>query len=293
MALVVLLAAIYAACYAAIKAQLAFGPPLLLAGLRALVGGLVLLGALALFRRTLQPGSGSSRWIGALALTTTTLAFGAMFLSPGRTGAGIASVLGNLQPLMVLALAAPLLGERFTRRKGLALGLGASGVLLISSAALVGPDAYGLSGAFLALSASGGLAAGAILAKRMGPQPHLLALTAWQLLLGALPLLVGSVIVEQGASVAWTAESLGLLLFLAVPGTALPTPLWYWLVQRGDVGELSLILYLVPVFGLGLAIVMFGEATTPVEMLGAAFMVAAVLAVALPGPSARTPLPAT
>lgn len=267
-ALVVLLAAIYALCFVAIKAGLPFAPPLRFAALRAGLGGLALLALLAALRQPLLPSRGGWGWVLGLALTTTTLAFGAMFLSPGRTGAGLASVLGNLQPLLIVALAALLLGEPVTPGKGVALALGAAGVLLISAAALAGPDAYGLSGALLALTASASLAVGSVLAARMGDQPRLLALTAWQLLVGSVPLLGAVALLERDAAVSWSPTFIGLLLFLAVVGTAVPTPLWYWLVRGGDVGRLAMGLFLVPVFGLALAAVVFGERVGLTEGLG-------------------------
>lgn len=278
LALVVLLAAIYALCFVAIKSGLPFAPPLYFAALRALLGGLTLLLLLAALRQSLLPARASWGWVLGLALTTTTLAFGAMFLSPGRTGAGIASVLGNLQPVLLVALAAAFLGERLTRGKQLALALGAVGVLLISSAAFAGPDAYGLPGALLALTASGSLAVGSVLAARMGEQPRLLALTAWQLLLGGVPLLVASALLERDAPVSWSPAFVGLVLFLAVAGTALPTPIWYWLLRGGDVGRLGLGLYLVPAFGLAVAAAVFGERIGLAEGLGIALTLAGTAA---------------
>jgi len=41
-----------------------------------------------------------------LGLLATTLTFGAMFASPAYTGAGIASVLGNTQPLIIILFSA-------------------------------------------------------------------------------------------------------------------------------------------------------------------------------------------
>ncbi len=125
------LAAIYAVCFVAIKAGLAFAPPLLFAGLRAEIAGVVLLALVVFLRRPVLPAISGWPGLVALALTSTSLGFAAMFLSPGRIGAGIASVLGNVQPLFVLVLAAAFLGEALTRAKVVALGLGLAGVTLI------------------------------------------------------------------------------------------------------------------------------------------------------------------
>jgi drug/metabolite transporter (DMT)-like permease len=44
-------------------------------------------------------------WRPVVAGAGTVIAYGAMFLSPGRTGAGLASVLGNTTPLLIIVLA--------------------------------------------------------------------------------------------------------------------------------------------------------------------------------------------
>ena len=274
------LTAIYAVCFAAIKTGLPFMPPLRFAGLRALIGGAALLGVMVALRRPLRPPRRSWPVIVALGLTSTTIGFGAMFLSPGRTGVGIASVLGNTQPVIVPALAAVFLGERMTRGKWIALALGMIGVALIASPALAGPDAYGVSGPMLALAASGGLAVGSVIVKRIGSSIDLLALTAWQLILGSLPLLAVSIVVEHNAFVVWNATLVGLLLFLALVGTAFATAIWYWLIRHDDVGRLTMSFFLVPVFGLAIAALAFGEAISQWEGAGVVVTLAGIGAVA-------------
>lgn len=270
------LTAIYAACFAVIKAGLAFAPPLLFGGLRALIGGVFLLGWMLAVHQPVRPPRQHWGGIFALALTATTLAFGAMFLSPGRTGAGIASVIGNTQPLIVVVLAALFLGEPMTRPKWITLILGLVGVTLISWQSLAGPEAYGISGAALALAASGGAALGSVLFKRMEITTGLLAVTAWQLILGSLPLLAASAILERNAPVIWSPAFIVELLFLALAGTSFANAVWYWLIERGAVGQLSLFLFLVPVFGVVLAALVFGERVGWLEGLGLALTMAGI-----------------
>lgn len=274
--IIISLTVIYALCFAAIKAGLAFAPPLLFAGLRVLIGGVVLFILAFFLRQPLLPPRGDWAGIVALALTATTVAFGAMFLSPGRTGAGIASVLGNTQPLMVVVLAALFLGERMTASKWVTLAFGFTGVSLIAGRALGGPDAYGMAGALLALGASLGASVGNIIFKRLAIQGNLLLITAWQLVLGSLPLLVLAALVEQDRRVIWNAEFVGLLLFLALVGTALANAVWYWLLQREEVGRLTMFLFLVPVLGLGIAALTFGERISLLEGIGSALTVIGV-----------------
>lgn len=267
---------IYASCFIAIKAGLPFAPPLRFGGLRALIAGASLLALVVALRQPVIPRRQNWGWIVALGLISTTLAFGAMFLAPGRTGVGIASVLGNTQPLITIVLASMFLDERMTGRKWAALVLGVVGVAFISYRSLTGPEAFGLSGALLALSASGSAAIGSVIVKRMGTRDGLLAVTAWQLLLGSLPLLLVSALVEGEAEVIWNAQFVGLLLFLALVGTSFATAAWYWLLQRDEVGRLTMLLYLIPVVALGMAALVYGEGVGPVESVGVLLTLAGI-----------------
>jgi drug/metabolite transporter (DMT)-like permease len=81
---------------------------------------------------------------------------------------------------------------------------------------------------------------------------------------------------EGGRAVAWNLPFTGLLLFLALAGTSFVTAAWYWLIQREDVGRLSLFFYLVPVFGLGIAVLTFGETISFFEMAGVGLALAGI-----------------
>lgn len=211
--------------------------------------------------------------LSAVAFTSTTVGFGAMFASQLWSGAGIAAVLGNLQPLFVVALAAVFLGERLTRAKLGALALGSAGVVLV-----VAPSLTEESGALLALAASSTLAVGNLLLKRLGDSPRLLAFSAWQLIVGGIPLLALSALVERNARLAWTPEFAGILALLALPGTALPYAAWNWLVRQDEVGRLSIVLFLTPAFGVALAAIAYGERLSASAWLGLALtLIAAAL----------------
>jgi drug/metabolite transporter (DMT)-like permease len=277
--------AVYAVCFVMIKAGLPFAPPLRFAGLRALIAGVALLGLAIALRQPWRPPRRLWFRLLGLALAAPAGAFAGMFLSPGQAGAGIASVLGNIQPLFTVVLAAIFLEERLTPDKSTALVLGLIGVTLIVSPALVAADVGSFSGAMLALAASAGSAAGNVIFKTMGTQRNLLTIAAWQLIVGSLPLLALSTLIERDGKMIWTAEFLGLLLFLAIIGTSLTTVVWYWLVQREDLGRLTMALFLVPVLGLGIAALAFGEEISPFKGLGVAMtIIAAGVAIRKPKP---------
>lgn len=273
--LVAALTAVYAACFVLIKFGELDAPPLAFAGLRTAIAGLALLAFTAASHHPLLPSRRQWTAVVVLALTATSAAYGAMFASPGRTGVGIASVLGNLQPLFVVGLAAAVLGERFTRVDWVTQALGGFGAILIAVPALRN-GAIGLSGPALALTASLGFATGSVVVKRLQLEETLLAVASWQLILGSMPLLAASAMFERRQTINWNAGFLATLLFLALVGTATATAVWYRLLQLEDLGRLSLYLFLVPVVGLALSAAVYGETIDPLGAVGVAFVFGAI-----------------
>jgi O-acetylserine/cysteine efflux transporter len=266
----------YAICFTAIKIGLAYAPPLLFGALRALIGGGAVLVTLWFLKLPLWPERKLWPWILVVAVSATTINYAAMFLSPGRAGAGIASVLGNMQPLFIVIMATIFLGERLLKINLLALILSIIGIILISSPAFFEPTTDALFGSILALVASASAAVGSILMKYLNQPSAVLQVTAWQFIVGSVPLFIFSNAIElPDYSLMMTSEFIAVLLLLALFGTAFGSVAWYSLIQRHEVGQLSLGLFLVPVFGLGIAL-MFGEKLGGIEILGAIIIMIAI-----------------
>jgi probable blue pigment (indigoidine) exporter len=128
----------------------------------------------------------------------------------------------------------------------------------------------------LALGSSVSAAVASVTVKKLRPGNDLMSLTAWQLVAGSLVLLGLSAVFEPHQTITWTGGFVGLLLFLALAGTALSTWLWFWLLQRAKAGRLSLYLFLVPVSGLLIAMSGFGERLNQLQAGGVALIIAAV-----------------
>lgn len=287
LAAVILLAAV---CYATVRIGLAYAPPLLFGGLRALLAGTALLSVALWARAPLLPSRSDVWSLVLLGVSATTVTYGAMFASPLRMDTGLASVLGNVQPLLVLVLAAMLLGERLTRGKTAALltGLLGVGLILYPSFAVGGSAGGSSTGGLLALGASAGAAVGSVLVKRIRVRPGIVALTGWQLIIGGAPLLALGALSSGAPRIQWTTTFVAVLVFLALFGTALPTTLWFWLLQDEDAGRLSMFLFLIPVLGLGLGVVAFGERIGLLQAAGVLLIVIGLAFVAREMRRART-----
>ncbi|NNM33583.1 MAG: DMT family transporter, partial [Gemmatimonadetes bacterium] len=231
-ALVSALVVVYSLCYVSIKAGLAYAPPLAFAGLRAGTAGLLLVVATSARSGVLLPPRRLWGGVVLLGLLGTTVGYGAMFMAPGRTGAGISSVLGNTGSLFLVLLGWLFLDEPLTRRKIEGLWAGTLGVTLIAYPAISEPSLTGPTAALFPLTAAVALAGSAVLLKRLDARDSLGHVVAWQLLVGALGLLALSAWFERGSRIEWTPTLIGLLAFLATLGTAAATWTWYWLVQR-------------------------------------------------------------
>lgn len=236
-------------------------PPLVSAGARLAVAGVVLLGALVALGRPVAPavGLGAVAW---LALTQSVLFYGATFWGIAHAGAGLAAVLANTDPLFVAALATLLLGERLGRVQWLGLTLGLLGAAVVVWEGPVWPldlstDAMVVVGGAVAWSL------GTIVASRsVRGTADPLALAAWQMVLGgAVLMLAGALTDRSGLGDTGPAE-LALVLALGVAGSAAPLALFYLALARAPATEVSAWFFLIPVIGVLSAWPLLGEEPT-------------------------------
>jgi drug/metabolite transporter (DMT)-like permease len=271
LALVVVL--VWGACFVVIKGTLEDAPPVFSAALRGLVAGLPLVMVSAIMGRLRVPAD-IWGWLILLGLGNVTLGLGAMYLSVGPAGAAIPSVLANTQALIVAPFAIIFFGESLTWRKLTALSLGFIGVILTVAPGSV--SLGNLNGSLFALLASAGIASGTLVLKYIGDRVDFLAVTAWQYILGSLPLLLVALIAEDVGETIWTPPFISGLLFLGLVGSAGASLLWFFLVQKQELIKLTAFTFLTPVFGLLLAEIFFREPLSALNALGLLLTIAGV-----------------
>ncbi len=274
-ALNIAVAASWGVCFVLLGALVGAGDPLLLAGVRSLLGGLVLVGAAARrggLGRLRRPGAGGLP-LASLALLNGAIALGAMFLAASRADAAAATIVGNAQPVLLAVAGATLFGERVGRRGAFGIALGAAGVVLVAAGSRdTVTDAAGLA---LALLSSAAPAAGTILMRRLVGRVDLLVVTAWQFLAGAAVLLVASALFEAPLAVRLSGSDVVALAFLGMVGTGAAYLVWFGLLERIPLAHLGSALYLVPVVGVT-ADILAGGRVGPAVLAGLAVMLAGV-----------------
>jgi len=272
LALVVIL--IWSVCFVVIKVSYHDAPPLLYGALRALLGGLALLMIATPTGKFLPPRQ-SWGWIAALGATNTTLGLSGMFLSVGAVGAAIPAVLVNSQALFVAPFAMLFFREALTAGRLVGLLVGTGGVLLVVSGSHL--HLGSMEGGILAVMAMAGLAAGNLIMKHIGKRVNALSATAWQYVLGGMLLMGWSVLSEEPMRVAWSLHFVAGLLFLGLVGSGLASWLWYLLLRQGELISINSLTLLTPVFGLVLALLIYGERLSKLSALGIGMVLGGVI----------------
>lgn len=276
-----LLAAVglWAACFPLVTIGLDLAPHLAFAAARAAVAGLCLLVLGAVLGRRMPVGPGVWGWMVLVALGATSLGFLGMFHAAEFVSPGLATVIYNAQPLLAAILGHTLLRERLGARGKTGLFLGLVGIIAIAWPGLVpgGTGGYALGVGYLFLAAAGE-AVGNVAMKRLPREADAMMAMGWQLLLGAVPLALGSVWTEDFSSVTWSPRFLGVLLVLSVFGTALPFWLWFAALKQVELNKANAFRFLLPLLGLMIGVAFFKER---VSWLKGAGVVVTLLGVAL------------
>jgi probable blue pigment (indigoidine) exporter len=254
------------------------GHPLFAGLLRALPAGLI---ALAI-TRTLPRGA----WWGkaaALGVLNIGLLFPLLFIAAERLPGGVAATLSAVQPLVVAVLAVTVLQEPLSAWR-LAWGLaGMAGVGLV----VVGPDAaLDPAGVVAGLGGAAAMALGVTLTKRWGRPAGAspTAFAGWQLTAGGLFLVPVTFLAEGAPPAVDPAAALG-YLWLGLVGGLIAYVLWFRGIGTLPVTSVAVLVLLSPLVAAVLGAVVLGETFGPVQCVGFALSLAAIVAGQLPAPA--------
>jgi O-acetylserine/cysteine efflux transporter len=260
-------------------------PPLLFATLR-----LALL-AIAVSPWIRRPAAGQWRALLALGVFNGALNFG-LSMASLKLSAGLSAPVIAQQCYVPMAslLAWTMLGERFGWRTGAAIALSFAGVLVLGfdPAVLRAPLAL-----LLMLGSACMIALGTIAMRRLHGVGALSA-QGWTALIGVLPLLLASILFEphgiaamRAASwVAWSGVA-----YSALVSSLFGYGLYYVLVQRHPIAQVTPYMLLSPVMAVLLGIMFWGDRPGPALWIGGAMVLGGVLVIALRASVRLRPVP--
>jgi O-acetylserine/cysteine efflux transporter len=260
-------------------------PPFLFTAVRLAILAL-LLGA---FVKPPAPG----QWprLVAVALCNGVLHFGLSFWALQLAGnlSSPAIVMQSYVPMAAL-LAWWWLGERFGWRTGLAIALSFAGVLVLGFDPMVFARPASL---LLMLVSALFLAIGTVL---MRPLKGLgmISQQGWTAIIGLLPLLALSAVFEPGGFTALREASWigwGGAVYAALFSSLLGHGLYYALVQRHPIAQVTPWLLLTPVLAVVLGLLFYGDQPGPQLWIGGAMVLGGVLLIALRALAQARPMP--
>jgi len=266
---------IWAYSWVVMKQVLTHAGPFDFAAIRYVLGALVLFVALLVSRQSLRPPPLLPTMLIGLCQTTAFQGLGQWALVSG--GAGRVALLAYTMPFWAVLLAWLILHEKLTPRRWLGLGLAAIGLTCIIE------PWHGLgntSSTLLAIGAGATWAMGTVLSKRVflryGPTP--LNLTAWQMLLGSLFLVVIALCVPQ-RSIDWSWDFIGGLAYSVIMASSIGWGLWLLVLHRLPTAVATLASLGVPIVSVLLAWVILHEQPSVMEAVGIVFVLLGLMAV--------------
>ena len=279
-----LVAVIWGYNWVVMKVALFHSGPVDFALLRNVFGALTLFIIIAAKREPLRmPAARGSVLLLGLLQTTGFIGLIALALKDG--GAGKSAVLAYTMPFWALVFGAWFLGERIRGLQWLAVLLAAAGVVF-----LVAPWQSGYANTSSLTSLAAGLVWGAsiIVAKRIPQQQPgaLLSISAWQMLLGSVPLAVVAWFVPE-QDISWTFGFVVALAYNAVLGSALAWLLWLYAIRILPAGTAGLASLGAPAISVLTAWLQLNERPSAADALGMLLIFAALAVLTLRALSAN------
>jgi drug/metabolite transporter (DMT)-like permease len=256
-------------------------PPFVFAAARAVLGAFTLFAVLIVLRRPLRPPEIRHTLIVGLLQTTAMVGLATWAVVSGPSGK--TAVLVNSMPLWIPLFAWPILGERIGMRWS-AIALGVLGLVLMIDPRHGTGWLSDLAAVCGAVAWAAAIVVTKQLERRAGSAFDPLNFTAWQVLLGSLPLVVIAAVFHAGPLIPTTQAVLA-VAYNGVLATGLAFVLFAYAMKSLSVtiagaGGLS-----IPVIGVAAAWWQLGERPAGLEWAGMACILGALALMASPLPT--------
>lgn len=271
--LLVLLVFIWGISWSIYKAALDFTPPILFAGARSLIGGLLLaLVLLPVWKRIKWRENWPAYSISAL--LNAVLFYGLQTAGLNYLPGGLFSVLVYFQPVLIGIFAWLWLGEKMTVFKITGLFLGFLGILVISADSLSGT--LSVTGIILGLLAALSWALGVIYVKKVSLRIDSMWMVALQFIIGGIILITAGSFTENWTEITWNATYLFGLGFGSTFGIPVAFVIYFHLMNNGEASKVAAFTFLVPLIAVLTGTVFMHEPVTATLVIGLLLIVLSI-----------------
>ncbi len=214
-------------------------------------------------------------WIAALLNITAWM--GLATLSLGWLDAGEACIIAYTMPVWAALLAWPVLGERPTPRRLLALGCGLAALVVVVGGRGLDLGVARLPGVAFALGGSTLFALGAVTTKRWPLDMPPAAGVVWQVGLGMLPLVVATLLLERPDFAAVSTRGWASLAYMAVFPLCLCYLAWFAALRRLPASLATMGTLIAPLVGVACSALLLDESFGLREMAALGLTLAGVV----------------
>lgn len=251
------------------KYALTYTPPILFAGLRTLLGGvLLLLYALPKYKSIRLK---QNFWIYTVsAFLNIIIFYGLQTIGLNFMPAGLFSAIVFLQPVLLGIFSWLWLGEAMYSLKIIGLILGFLGVAVISLNGIIG-HLSGI-GVGLALGTALGWALGTVYVKKQGNQVDAIWMVTLQLLIGGMILTGLGLGTENWVAITWNVPFISLLAFISIFVIALGWLAFFTLVGAGEASTVGSYTFIIPLIAV-ISSAIFLHEPIPLSLIGGLMLV--------------------
>ena len=260
----VFLSLIWGYNWVVMKEGLRFCDPFVFAALRVALAAAFLLPLLMWSGKPLRPRQIKGTML--LGLFSTTLGLGLPMYALVSGGAGKTAILLYTMPFWVILLAWPILEERIRGMEWLAVILAFAGLGLMVDFQAVGAKLWS---SIIAVLAGISWAGSAVVTRimRRSPKFELLSVTTWQMIYGAIPLIMLALLLPA-PPIRWTGVFVAALTYNVIFTSVIAYLLWFYILERLPAGMATIGTLATPVIAVTAAAVQLGEIPTPREAAG-------------------------
>ena len=250
---------VWGASWPIYKLAIPYTPPLLFAGMRAVLGGFILAAFIYKMRSKINWRENWSKYC-ISAFFNTILFYGFQTVGLVYMPGGLLSVLVFFQPVLLGLFAWIWLGEHMSPVKIVGLVIGFLGIVVVSVNGLT--VQLSIIGVALGLLTAISWALGVVYVKKVSNEVDAFWMVALQCIIGGFILIGTGSIVESWSAIEWNGTYLFGLGYGATFGIPLSYVIYYKLINAGEASKVGTFTFLVPIIAVFIGTVFLDEPVT-------------------------------
>lgn len=266
-----ILALCWGTSFVAIEVGLEYVPPLLFAGLRYALAGVIVLGYAAVVTDRLRPVD-RAEWlaVGVAGVFVIALYHALLYIGELYVPGAIAATIASTAPILTAAFAGVVLPkERFAPAGVVGLILGLVGVTAVVQPSPTGLESEVLLGAGLVFGAAIAFAIGTVFMRPIDSALPIETLQAWAMLVGGAVLLLAAPLRgESLTAIDVTPTALLSFAYLTLVSSVFAFFLYFELLDRAGATQVALVGYAEPVVAIGVSWLVIGYVVDSLTVVG-------------------------